>query len=243
MSKKWIEVALVPQLYSLVRPSEPFMVVLVDVLRATTSVCAALYHGVKSIIPVATLDEAKVLKEKGFMVAAEREGIKPDFADIGNSAFHFMTSQVAGKEIVYSTTNGTQAFELVKNEADIFMGAFVNLSALAHWLKQQERHVVILCSGWKGHFNLEDTVFAGALAEKLIDSGRYELRRDAGYAALDLWGLAQNNLLGYLSKAEHRERLRRLGLDDVLEFTFTLDACPVVPLGRKGIIKRAEDFE
>ena len=241
MHKKRIEVALVPQLYPMLRPEEAFVVVLVDVLRATTSVCAALHHGVKAIIPVATLGEARAYKEKGYMVVAEREGIKPDFADIGNSAFHFMTPQVVGREIVYSTTNGTQAFELVKNEADIALGAFVNVSALAQWLEQQAKHVVILCSGWKGRFNLEDTVFAGALAEKLLLSGNYVVGSDAGHAALDLWGLAKNDLMGYHSKAEHRERLRRLGLDDVLEFTFTPDACPVVPVGRNGIIRRAEE--
>lgn len=242
MNKKRIEIALVPQLYPVLRPSEPFIVVLVDVLRATTSVCAALHHGVKAILPVATLEEAKALKEQGYLVAAEREGIKPDFADIGNSAFNFMTPQVKGREIVYSTTNGTQAFELVKNEADIVLGAFVNLSALAHWLANQQKHVVILCSGWKGRFNLEDTVFAGALTEKLAESGNFEAKSDACHAALDLWGLARNDLMGYHAKAEHRERLRRLGLDDVLEFTFTPDICPVVPLGRDGIIRRVEDF-
>ncbi|MGC8866372.1 MAG: 2-phosphosulfolactate phosphatase [Bacteroidales bacterium] len=242
MKKKRIEIALVPQLYPGLRPAEPFIVVLVDVLRATTSVCAALHHGVKAIIPVATLEEARVLKSQGYMVAAEREGIKPDFADIGNSAFNFMTSLVKGKEIVYSTTNGTQAFELVKNEVDIVLGAFVNLSALASWLANQQKHVVILCSGWKGRFNLEDTVFSGALAEKLTQSGIFEVQSDAGSAALDLWSLARNDLMGYHAKAEHRERLRRLGLDDVLEFTFTLDTCPVVPLGRNGIIRRAEEF-
>ncbi|MEJ5302941.1 MAG: 2-phosphosulfolactate phosphatase [Bacteroidales bacterium] len=240
---KRIEVALVPQLYSLSHPREPFIVVLIDILRATTSVCAALHNGVRAIIPVATLEEARVYKERGFMVAAEREGIKPDFADMGNSAFNFMTPQVVGREIVYSTTNGTQAFELVKNEADIALGAFVNLSALAEWLMSIDKHVLMLCSGWKGHFNLEDTVFAGALADKLLASGRFEIKSDASHAAIDLWSLARNDLMGYLAKAEHRERLRRLGLDDVLEFTFTIDACPVVPLGRKGIIKRAEDFE
>ncbi len=241
MDRRQIEIALVPQLYPAIKPAGPFVVVLVDILRATTSVCAALHHGVKSIIPVATLEEAKAFKDMGYMVAAEREGIKPDFADIGNSAFHFMTPQVIGKEIVYSTTNGTQAFEMVKNEADIAMGAFVNLSVLAQWLVDQSKHVLILCSGWKGRFNLEDTVFAGALAERLLLSGCFEIKSDAGHAALDLWGLAQKNLLQYHTKAEHRERLRRLRLDDVLEFTFTIDRCPVVPLAKNGVIRRADD--
>lgn len=107
---KRIEVALVPQLYSLSHPREPFIVVLIDILRATTSVCAALHNGVRAIIPVATLEEARVYKERGFMVAAEREGIKPDFADMGNSAFNFMTPQVVGREIVYSTNEWYPGF-------------------------------------------------------------------------------------------------------------------------------------
>jgi len=234
-----IDVCLTPALLDVYSCRPGTHVVLVDILRATTSVCTAFQYGAEAMIPVATLDEAKAYKENGYLVAAEREGVKPDFADLGNSAFHFMTDTIRGKTLVYSTTNGTQAFEKVKTDAVVAAGAFVNISALARWLKSEGRPVLILCSGWKGRFNLEDTVFAGALAQKLIESGLFATASDAVYAAIDLWRLAKDDLIAYHRKAEHHERLVRLGLDDVIGYTFTPDSCPVVPVAINGVFRAA----
>ena len=201
-----------------------------DILRASTSVCAALDNGVEAIIPVADIEVAREMKGRGYIVASERDGSKLDFADFGNSPFSFLQPELKGKTIVYCTTNGTQAIDTAKDHGTIVIGSFLNLSALAGWLALKQENVVILCSGWKGKFSLEDSVFAGALAQKLIDLHGLVTEDDSVAAALDLWNEAQPDLLKYMQKASHRLRLRRLGLDDILEYTFTLDSTRVIPV-------------
>ncbi len=232
-----IEVCFTPKLYSEIITKENFIVVMVDILRASTSICAAFQNGVEAMIPVASLEEAKAYKDKGYLVASEREGIVLGFADFGNSAFNFMTEAVKGKTIAYSTTNGTQAIELAKNAQELVIGSFSNLSALSNWLIKQNSNVVILCAGWKNKFNLEDSIFAGALTEKLLASALFKMDCDAAEAALDLWHLAKPNPLTYIQKAAHRMRLQKLKLDDVLDFTFQLDTAHVVPLLKDGVLK------
>lgn len=231
-----IEVCFTPKLYSEIVTNNNFIVVMVDILRASTSICAAFANGVEAIIPVASLDEAKEYKAKGYLVASEREGIVTGFADFGNSAFNFMTEAVKGKTIAYSTTNGTQAIELAKNAEGLVIGAFSNITALSQWLINQHSNVVILCAGWKNKFNLEDSIFAGALIEQLLTSADLKMDCDSAEAALDLWSIAKSNPLAYIQKAAHRERLRKLKLDDVLDFTFQLDTANVVPILKNGVL-------
>lgn len=235
-----IEVCFTPKLYSEIITKENFIVVMVDILRASTSICAAFANGVESIIPVASLDEAREYKNKGFLVASEREGVVVGFADFGNSAFNFMTDAVVGKTIAYSTTNGTQAIELAKNAEGLTVGSFSNLDALSKWLSLQQKNVVILCAGWKNKFNLEDSIFAGALCKELLKTNVFECNCDSAEGALDLWSIARNNPLEYIQKAAHRERLRKLGLDDVLEYTFELNTANVVPILVNGKLKNIQ---
>ncbi len=232
-----IEVCFTPKLYSEIITKENFIVVMVDILRASTSICAAFGNGVEAIIPVASLEEAKNYKDKGYLVASEREGVVLGFADFGNSAFNFMTEAVRGKTIAYSTTNGTQAIEMAKNADGLTVGSFSNLTALSNWLIAQQKNIVILCAGWKNKFNLEDSIFAGALCECLLQSADFEIHCDSAEAALDLWEIARENPLNYIQKAAHRERLRKLNLDDVLEFTFQVDTTTVVPVLVDGKLK------
>jgi 2-phosphosulfolactate phosphatase len=237
-----IEVCFTPKLYSEIITKKNFIVVMVDILRASTSICAAFENGVAAIIPVATLEEAKAYKDKGYLVASEREGVVTGFADFGNSAFNFMTEAVRGKTIAYSTTNGTQAIELAKNAQAMVIGSFSNITFLSKWLIQQNSNVVILCAGWKNKFNLEDSIFSGALTERLLQSTDFKMDCDAAEAALDLWSIAKINPLEYIQKAAHRRRLKKLNLDDVLEFTFQMDTANVVPLLKNGVMIGEKDI-
>src|SRR5512133_2694845 len=103
-----IEVCLSPALFKYITTTGDFIVVIIDVLRATTSFCAAFDSGVKTVIPVSGLDKLLEYKNNGFLTAAERDGNKVDFADFGNSPTVFLQSDLSGKELAYSTTNGTQ---------------------------------------------------------------------------------------------------------------------------------------
>ena len=229
MNERTIEVCFSPELYPHILNNKNYIVVMIDILRASTSICAAINNGVKKIIPVAGIEEAKEYKNKGYIVAAERNGIKLDFADFGNSPFNFTPEVVKGKEIVYSTTNGTQAINMTKDCSDVVIACFNNLSAIAKWLSQKDKNVLLLCAGWKQKFSLEDSVFAGALVAELLKYPDYKIHCDSAEASLDLWNIAKVDLNAYMEKALHRLRLKNYGLDDVLEYTFTLNSLNVVP--------------
>jgi len=227
--KRNIEVCFTPATYHRFHNDEANVVV-VDILRATSAICTAFVNGVEKIIPVGTLEEAKDYKNKGFMVAAERDGIVRDFADFGNSPYNFTPDRVERKEIVYSTTNGTNAINLARKSHLVLIGAYLNISAMANFLLEQDRDVVVLCAGWKDRFNLEDSIYAGALAEKFLASGKFKTICDSTLAAIDLWSLAKVDLVGYTNKVAQKSRLRKNGLDDVIEFCLTLDTTDVLPV-------------
>jgi len=233
-----IEVCFSPKLFPEILTKENFIVVLVDILRATTTICTAFENGVHAIIPVATTEEAKQLKGQGFLVASEQDGEKLDFADFGNSAFSFTRERVDGKTLVYCTTNGTRALEMAKHSDKIVIGAFINITAVTKWLIEKDRNVVILCSGWKNKFCLEDTLFAGALTSRLLDTGKFKTNCDAAKASTDLWNMAKPDILQYIEKAAHRHRLKKLGLDDVIPYSFTPDQTNVVPVFDGKVIRK-----
>jgi len=223
-----LEVCLSPAIYDK-HADDQNIVVIADILRATSSICAAIHNGVKSLIPVATIEEAREMKQKGYIVASERDGYVLDFADFGNSPFNFRPELVKGKEIVYSTTNGTRCIHMASHSKAVVIGSFLNISALAEWLISQNQPVLIFCASWKDRFSLEDTVFAGALAEKLMDSGKFESICDAVTASIDLWNIAKSDLSGYIQKSAQKTRLASKGLDDCIDYCLTADQTRVVP--------------
>jgi 2-phosphosulfolactate phosphatase len=228
--QRTVEVVFSPKLYEHKLTKENFITVVVDILRATTSICAALDHGVKEIIPVSGVEEARNHKINGHVVACERDGAVLDFADIGNSASEFMRPELKGKSIVFSTTNGTKIINMSRDADKVVVGSFVNLTALARWLKQQDENVVIFCAAWKNLFNLEDTVFAGALSELLLKDKKYHTACDSVKGGIDLWQHAKNDLAGYLSKSSHRNRLKHLVSDEDFKYTTEVDSSEVIPV-------------
>ncbi|MBQ2304300.1 MAG: 2-phosphosulfolactate phosphatase [Bacteroidales bacterium] len=234
-----IETILSPALYPFRKMNGSHICVVIDILRATTSICTAVNNGAKAIIPVKTIEEAKEYKDKGFLVAGERIEDTFPFADWGNSALEFTRQRVEGNEIVHSTTNGTVAIALAKesNPSKIVIGAFSNLSALSNYLSEQGKDVQLFCSGWNNTVSLEDMTFAGALAERLLQSGKFENKNDSTNSAIAVWNSAKDDLQGYMENASHIHRLRKHGMDDVFDYTFQLDTCNVVPgLEQKKII-------
>lgn len=217
-------------------PHDGANAVAIDILRATTSICTAFMNGAKQVIPVSTVDELKKYTGKEYIVAAERDGIKLDIADTGNSPYCFTKEVVEGKTIAYSTTNGTHTINLAAQCHNAVVGSYINISALCRWLEAGKRDVFLLCAGWKGRFNLEDSVFAGAVAQKLIDTGKFATICDSALAAMDLWSLAKSGLMGYIKKAAQNERLRKISSADVIPYCHTLDLTDIVPIYRNGAL-------
>jgi len=233
--KRKLETCFSPALYEAENHSNSIVVV-IDILRASSAICTAFANGALEIIPVAEVSEAKAYKEKGFLVAAERDGFVLEFADFGNSPFNFTVDMVAGKTIVYSTTNGTGIIKLASSAYMTVIGSFLNIGALTQWLLKQDRDVLLFCAGWKNRFNLEDSVCAGAISEKLLESKLYSTICDSTLAAVDLWSLARTDLKGYIDKAAQRSRLRDKKLDDCIEFCLTPDYTSRIPVMKNGVL-------
>ncbi|MDX2429327.1 MAG: 2-phosphosulfolactate phosphatase [Bacteroides sp.] len=232
MAEKMIEVCVSPALYPYYENPEAIVVV-TDVLRASSAIVTAFMNGVERIIPVGTLEEAKAYKEKGFMVAAERDGLVRDFADFGNSPYNFTPERVAGKQIVYSTTNGTNAIHMASTGNQVLIGAYLNLSALAKYIRKEQKDLLVLCAGWKNKFNLEDTLFAGALAQLVLEDDNYSTICDATLGAVDLYNVARGDMMGYISKVAQNGRLKKNNLDDVIGYCHETDLTDLIPVLNK----------
>jgi len=233
--KRKLETCFSPALYN-TDEHVNWVVVIIDILRASSAICTAFANGAASILPVADASEARDYKSRGFLVAAERDGFVLDFADFGNSPFNFTRDKVEGKTIVYSTTNGTGIINQAASANSIAVGSFLNLGALSRWIIRQEKDTLLFCAGWKNRFNIEDSVCAGAFATKLMASGLFTTNCDSTLAAMDLWSLALHDLPGYIDKAAQRTRLRDKNLDDCIEFCLTIDFTDKIPVMKNGFL-------
>lgn len=233
-----IEVCFTPQAYPLFHNPNS-VVVVIDVLRATSAITTAFYNGVLKMIPVATVEEAIEYQKNGFMVAAERNGEIVEGFDLGNSPFGYMNSKVKGKTIAITTTNGTQAIEAAKKAHKIIIASFLNLDAVVDHLKEDKKDVLFVCAGWKNKFNLEDTLLAGAIADKLIFNNGFDTNCDSTLAAMDLYKIAKHDLVKYLANSSHRNRLAKLDLERDIKYCLTPNQCPVVPVMKGKFLVKA----
>lgn len=222
-----IEVCLTPALLPL-HKLENSVVVVIDIFRATTSICYGIENGANAIIPVSQVEECAAYHGTDHLLAAERDGEVVEGFDFGNSPFAYTPEKVAGKTVVLTTTNGTHAIQLSRNAKRVVIGSFLNLSALSQWLKEENENVILVCAGWKNNFNLEDTIFAGAVVNQLKDD-KYVLD-DASIAAEDLYLLAKDDLGAFLSKSSHSERLKKLGIEEDIAFCLKIDITSAIPI-------------
>jgi 2-phosphosulfolactate phosphatase len=230
-----IETILTPALFPLYKEGiENKNVVVIDILRATTTMCVAFGNGAEKIIPVGSPEEALLFRDQGFLVAAERNGKTVDGFELGNSPQDYTPEKVSGKKIAITTTNGTRTLRLCNAASGVFIGSFLNLSSLSEKLLNDNKDIFLFCSGWKDKFNLEDTLFAGALISKL--NQHFEIFGDASHMALDLFSMAAPNLLDYLQKASHVQRFKSLHVESDLDVCLKMDTIHVVPQYRHGTI-------
>jgi 2-phosphosulfolactate phosphatase len=227
--KPRVEVCFTPRSYELYN-EDIDIVVVIDVLRATSAICAAFHHGVKKMIPVATLEEAFEYKKEGYIVAAERKGQIVEGFKIGNSPLVYQNGEYKDKTIVITTTNGTQSIHVARKANTVVIGSFINLNALAQWLIEQKRNVLLLGSGWKETFCLEDTICAGAFVDLLLNSGHFRSEHDSSIAAKYLYLSARDNIFGYLKASSHRRRLKALNLNEDIKYCLTPNQSTVIPI-------------
>lgn len=239
--KNKVEVCLSPRDFDLYKEGIEIIVV-IDVLRATSAICAGIANGVKSIIPVDTIEKAEEYKQKGYLVGAERKGQIVEGFDFGNSPYSFMDSKFIDKDIVLTTTNGTKSIEISKNSGLIVIGALVNLKTLTDWLLKQDKNVLCLCSGWQDKFNLEDSICAGAIADILISSGKFYSEEDSTICVKHLYYESKRNPFGFLKASSHRRRLKKLNLNRDIKYCLTPNQLNVIPILKENkIIKLNEE--
>ena len=215
-----IEVCFSPELIHLHEVSGK-LVVVVDIFRATSTMVAALAHGVTEILPFADLEACRAMQSQGYLIAGERNGLTAPGFELGNSPVAFLEGNYAGKKLAMTTTNGTVAIEKSKGAASILIGAFPNLQATATYIQSQNLDVLIHCAGWKGRFNLEDSLYAGALVQAL--SGSHTNQEDGALAMGSLFAQEGNNLASYLAQASHAKRLQNHGIEADIAFCLSLN--------------------
>lgn len=237
-----IEISFTPENYAVYNNAEQIVIVN-DIFRATSAICTAFRYGAKEVIPVASVDEALDYKEKGYLVGAERNGIKLEGFDFGNSPYSYMDQSIEDQSIVLTTTNGTRAIDIAKDAFQVVIGAFTNLSALADYVGNQERDILVLCSGWKGRYNLEDTLFGGALVKMLVDKNLLDVQsdvEDSALSAMYLYNMAKDDPYKFLMNSSHRRRLKNLNLKEDIRYCLTLDQTDIIPVLEGGKLIQLE---
>lgn len=235
-----IDACFSPHLYPVYKDDESIVVV-IDVFRATSAICMAFHNGADKIIPVAKVEEAMAYKKQGFLAGAERDAVKLDGFDFGNSPYDYMGDNIKGATIALTTTNGTQAIEAARDAYKVVIGSFLNIDVLCEWLVKQNRNILLLCSGWKNKFNLEDSLYAGAVTERLCELSKNYKLGDACLTLKYLYEQAKHEPIKYLVNASHKERLSRLGLKKDIKLCLTPNAAPVIPvLEGKYLVKLSD---
>jgi 2-phosphosulfolactate phosphatase len=215
-----IEVCFSPELIHLHEVTGK-LVVVVDIFRATSTMVAALAHGVTEILPFAELEACRAMQNKGYLIAAERDGLTAPGFELGNSPLAYTDGAYAGRKLAMTTTNGTLAIEKSKGAAEVLIGAFPNLQATVTYIQSRDLDVLIHCAGWKGRFNLEDSLYAGALVQALGES--HSNREDGAIAMGSLFAQVGVNLASYLSQAAHAKRLQNHGIEADIDFCLSLN--------------------
>lgn len=234
MTKPFLYTCLSPALLHLYDLRDSIVVV-IDVLRATSTMATALYNGAREIIPVDSVEKCiRMGKEMECITAGERDGQVAEGLQYGNSSFEYPRSFIAGKVLVLTTTNGTKLLHmaLAKGATEIVTGSFLNLTAVCDHLLQKNSPVVLACAGWKDRVNMEDSLFAGAVVSRIGDA--FSLNCDSSRMAANLFQQAKPDLYGFMKAhhASHYHRLINFGLEKDIRHCLTTDLAHVLPYYR-----------
>lgn len=213
------------------------IVVIIDVLRATSTIGTALYNGAKEIIPVDSVAECiKLGKELNVITAGERDGQIAEGLQYGNTPFQYTPEFIKGKTLVLTTTNGTKLLHmaLAANAKGIITGSFCNISAVCDYLSSQNKNVVLACSAWKNRVNIEDTLFAGSVINRI--KSNFQENCDASQIAESLFLQAKGDLFGFMKEknASHYHRLMGFGLEEDIRYCLTNDKANVLCVYSNG---------
>ena len=218
------------------------VVVIIDVFRATSTIAAALYNGAKCVIPVDSVPKAiEISKSIGGIAAGERDGRIAAGLEHGNSPMEYAREFIENKTLVLTTTNGTRLLQMaLDNNADtIIAGSFPNLSAVCDFITREKKNVVLGCAGWKDRFNLEDTLFAGAIINRVAEN--FTIHCDSSLMAGIMYDKHKKDLHDFAPSLTHYHRLvERFGLIEDIRYCLTADVANILPVYKNGKLVAAE---
>jgi 2-phosphosulfolactate phosphatase len=215
-------------------------VVVIDVLRATSTITTALLNGAKGVIPVEDMGEASKISQNvdsdNYLLCGEKDGLKIEGYDLGNSPLEYSSQTVKGKNLIFNTTNGTKAVKKSVGASTVYIASFLNFSATVNALKKSKHDIVLVCAGWKGRLALEDTLLAGAIIYKLNNGHISDSAPDGAKVAHLLYEKYQDDIASVILQSNHAVRLKNLiGADDI-EYCCQMDICSFTPRLQDGII-------
>jgi len=213
------------------------IVVIIDVLRATSTIATALHNGAKCVIPVDSVAKCIELgRQIDGITAGERDGMIAEGLEHGNSPFEYPRDFIYNRTLVLTTTTGTKLLHMAldRGAGQIITGSFPNLGSVCDYLITQNQPVVLGCAAWKDRINLEDMLFAGAIISRVKE--HFSINCDASQTAETVYQDAHQDLFGFMQakNASHYHRLMGYGLEKDIRYCLTPDVANVLPLYENG---------
>ncbi|MGZ8540026.1 MAG: 2-phosphosulfolactate phosphatase [Chitinophagaceae bacterium] len=235
-NKPTLHTSLSPALLDLYDVSNS-IVVIIDVLRATSTIATALFNGAKCVIPVDSVTRCmEIGRQIEGITAGERDGQVAEGLEYGNSPFEYPRDFIEGKTLVLTTTNGTRLLHMAleKGAKEIITGSFPNLSAVCDHLIEKKQNVILGCAAWKDRVNIEDMLFAGAVISTI---GRhFSINCDSSHMAQTMYEKGKKDMFEFMKKnqASHYHRLMNFGLEKDVRYCLTSDGANVLPAYDEG---------
>lgn len=211
--------------------------IVLDIFRATTSIVTAMANGCNAILPVSKIEDAHSLGKQinSPLFAGERQSIKIEGFDFGNSPYDFSTDKVQNRTIIMTTTNGTKAIQATEGSYLTLIGSFINAAAVCKQARQYGKDIVIVCAGTEQHFSLEDALCAGLLVH-ILSEEEDSIMTDAALGARVMYDGAKSSIIAVASNSKNGKRLCDIDRVNDIEYCLQLNTVSVVPRYNNGKI-------
>ncbi len=215
-------------------------VVVIDVLRATSTIVTAMMNGAKGVIPVEDMGEASRIAQSvdsdNYLLCGEKDGAKIEGYDLGNSPLEYSRDEIEGKTLIFNTTNGTKAIKKSLGSATIYIASFLNLSTIVKALGVEKNEIVLLCAGWKGRLALEDMLLAGNIIYNLSGGKISDDANDGAKVAFGLYEKYSDDIKSVVFQSNHAQRLKDVVGSDDIDYCCQTDITDQLPILHDGII-------
>lgn len=229
-----IQTVISPIAFDQIEYIEDKIVVIIDILRASSTITTIIDNDAKALMAVKDELSARKYINDNYLVGGERNGETIPGFNFGNSPFDYKKEHVRDKTVVLTTTNGTKCIEMSSNANEVIIGSFLNLTAVVRYLNEKKKDIVLFCAGWKDKVNLEDSLYAGAVALKMPEFNK----DDSTILCMKAYEVIKENLFETLQDSNHFKRLKNKGVIKDIQYCCKIDTTDVVPKLKKGLIQK-----